>query len=230
MLSASFIYQLTILLFLLQANSIKSSNQQEYSILAIFTNGNVHDKEATIQAVEEVKDDPISIVLIGVGPSDFDDMGFLNEADNDPSRSNNRVHFVDMKSHSQGEGNSTALAGETLKDIPKHLVDYFVGKSIAPNPPIPPDDIVISPFSEGDEVLADVVVTESGTIEVQSDAKPPDEESKLAFVQNKAKEQMKKQGKRMFDRQKKKFGKIQKNMQRKLDRMVDQQIKKAFKF
>ena len=68
---------------------------QEYSILAIFTNGNVHDKEVTIKAIEEVIDDPLSIVVIGVGPSDFNDMTFLNEADNNkkrkPTRSSLRV-------------------------------------------------------------------------------------------------------------------------------------------
>jgi hypothetical protein len=205
---------------------MKSGNQ-EYSILAIFTNGNVHSTAATIEALDEVKDDPISIVVVGVGPGDFGDMKFLNEAD---QSQNSRVHFVDMKSH---QAEDSALTEETLKDIPQHLVDYFDAQGIKPNPPVEADDIVIEAFKEEDEVEASVVVTESGNIQVTSDATPPDASNekpgKLGLLGRKTKEQMMKQGKRILARQQKQFGKVQKKMQKKMDRMIGQQMKQAFK-
>jgi hypothetical protein len=213
------------------------SGGQEYSILIIFTNGKVHSTCETIEALEEVKDDPLSIVVVGVGPGDFSDMEFFNEH-SEKQVNGNRVQFVDMKAHQE---ETDALTEETLKEIPQHLVNYFVSKEIRPNPPVETDEIVIEPFNEEEEVTANIVVSESGDVKVESDAKPPSqpssvsneedkkEDGKLGALKRKGKAGFMKQGKRMLGLQTKKFGRMQKQMQKKMDKMVDQNLKKVFK-
>jgi hypothetical protein len=146
------------------------SGNQEYSILIIFTNGNVHSKEEVIAAIAEVASDPLSIVVVGVGPGDFGNMKFLNEKRND----RDHVLFVEMKTHEQDEN---ALSEATLKPIPAQLVNYFVSNGIRPNPPVDTDEIVIEPFSEALDVEAEVTTLESGQVEVHCNVKP--EESKF---------------------------------------------------
>jgi hypothetical protein len=213
------------------------SDGQEYSILIIFTNGKVHSTTETIEALEEVNGDPLSIVVVGVGPGDFSDMEFLNEH-SEKQDNGNRVQFVDMKAHQE---EADALTEETLKEIPQHLVNYFVSKGIIPNPPVETDEIVIEPFNEEQEVTANIVVSESGDVKVESDAKPPTqptsvsneedkkEDDKLGGVKRKGRAEFMKQGKRILGRQTKKFGRVQKQMQKRMDKMVDQRFKKVFK-
>jgi hypothetical protein len=192
------------------------SGNQEYSILIIFTNGNVHSKEETIAAIAEVASDPLSIVVVGVGPGDFGNMKFLNEKRND----RDNVLFVELKTHEQDEN---ALSEATLKPIPAQLVNYFVSNGIRPNPPVDTDEIVIEPFSEALDVEADVTTLESGEVEVHCNVKP--EESKFKKYGKQGTTLLLKQGKTIMTRQKKTFGRMQTNMQRKMNKMIDGKFK-----
>ena len=89
---------------------------QEYSILAIFTNGNVQSVGETIQSLAGVKDEPLSIVVVAVGPGDFADMSFLNEE----QKAGSRVHFVDSKAYE-----ANALTEETLCRMLIYLIWPF---------------------------------------------------------------------------------------------------------
>jgi hypothetical protein len=205
-----------------QQDTAMESDNQAYSILIIFTNGNVHSVDETVAALDEVKDEPLSIVLVGLGPSDFSDMSFLNERQGN----GDRVQFVDMKAHPDKDD---SLTEETLKEIPQQLVSYFVSKEIRPNPPVETDEIIIEPFNEEEEVKADIVISESGDIQVETDAKPPaadddgknENTSKLRFFGGKATAMLIQQGK-------KQFGRVQMNMQRKFDRMIDKKVNETF--
>jgi hypothetical protein len=192
------------------------SGNQEYSILIIFTNGNVHSKEEAIAAIAEVASDPLSIVVVGVGPGDFGNMKFLNEKRND----RDNVLFVELKTHEQDE---SALSEATLKPIPAQLVNYFVSNGIRPNPPVDTDEIVIEPFSEALDVEADVTTLESGEVEVHCNVKP--EESKFKKYGKQGTTLLLKQGKTIMTRQKKTFGRMQTNMQRKMNKMIDGKFK-----
>jgi hypothetical protein len=193
------------------------SGNQEYSILIIFTNGNVHSiKEEVIAAIAEVASDPLSIVVVGVGPGDFGNMKFLNEKRND----RDNVLFVELKTHEQDE---SALSEATLKPIPAQLVNYFVSNGIRPNPPVDTDEIVIEPFSEALDVEADVTTLESGEVEVHCNVKP--EESKFKKYGKQGTTLLLKQGKTIMTRQKKTFGRMQTNMQRKMNKMIDGKFK-----
>jgi hypothetical protein len=208
-----------------QQDTAMESDNQAYSILIIFTNGNVHSVDETVAALDEVKDEPLSIVLVGLGPSDFSDMPFLNERQGN----GDRVQFVDMKAH---QDRDDALTEETLKEIPQQLVSYFVSKEIRPNPPVETDEIMIEPFNEEEEVKADIVISESGDIQIETDAKPPaaddgnnEEPSKLRIFGGKAKAMVMPM---LMQQGKKQFGRVKMNMQRKFDRMVNTKVNETF--
>jgi len=164
-----------------------------------------------------VEDDPLSIVVIGVGPSNFHDMKFL---DDQP-----RVKFVDMKTveGSGGSDSSSGLAEQSLKMIPDQLVSYFKSKDIKPNAPVDADEIFIEPFGEGD----------GDDQEGQGDGEetPPDKKSEIYDkVKQHGMRQIMRQGRRMLDQQKRKIfgrrgGRPPTNQQA-LDKMMDQQVNK----
>jgi hypothetical protein len=197
------------------------SGNQEYSILIIFTNGNVDNKEEVIAAIAEVSSEPLSIVVVGVGPGDLGDMNFLNEKRND----RDNLLFVEMKTHEQDEN---ALSEATLKPIPAQLVDYFVSNGIRPNPPVDTDEIVIEPFNEALDVEVDVTTSESGEVEVHCNVVP--EESKFQKYGKQGTALFMKQGKTILNKQKKTFGRMQKNMGRKMHKMIDGKFKKMMPF
>ena len=197
------------------------SGNQEYSILIIFTNGNVDNKEEVVAAIAEVASEPLSIVVVGVGPGDFGNMDFLNEKRND----RDNALFVEMKTHEQDEN---ALSEATLKPIPAQLVEYFVSNGIRPNPPVDTDEIVIEPFNEALDVEVDVTTLESGEVEVHCNVKP--EESKFQKYGKQGTTLFVTQGKTMLNRQKKTFGRMQKNMERKMHKMIDGKFKKMMPF
>jgi hypothetical protein len=148
-------------------------------------------------------------------------MEFLNErCQRDDG--GDRVKFVAIKVHDED-----ALAEETLKGIPQQLVGYFGSKGIRPNPPIETDEIVIEPFKEEEEVQANVVISDSGDVQVQSDAKPPEEPtpSKAQQLGKQGAGIAYTHGKRIFQSQ---FGRINKTMQRNFDKMVTQQVNQIF--
>ena len=188
---------------------------QSYSILIIFTNGNVHSVKETEAALEEVKDEPLSIIIVGVGPGDFGDMAFIGKLQSQGSR----VQFVDLKAHGENE-----LAEECLKEVPVQLAKYFSDKGVQPNPPIATDEIVIEPFKEENEVQANVVVSESGDIQVESDTKP-EQGSKIKNYARQGANMAYTKGRSMFQKQ---FGRVSKQMTRKMDQMVNAKVNQIF--
>lgn len=57
----------------------EEKNSQAYTILLIITDGAVSDPAATAEAVRQVDDSPLSIVIVGVGTADFSSMQFLDD-------------------------------------------------------------------------------------------------------------------------------------------------------
>lgn len=128
-------------------NAIQSSIQnvahgeQCYSVLVILTDGEITDFKETVDLIcKAAHEAPLSIVIIGVGQANFDAMEFL---DGDGGRLKNSigvpaprdiVQFVPFRRFS---GSTEQLAQETLREIPGHLVQYYLKRNIRPNPPIP---------------------------------------------------------------------------------------------
>jgi hypothetical protein len=199
------------------------SGNQAYSLLLIFTNGRVHSVEKTVAALDEVHGEPLSIVIIGVGPADFDnDMQFLDDRRQSKHKRDN-VKFVDMKAHKRDED---GLTEATLKEIPKQLVDYFVSKGIHPNAPVDADEIVIEPFNEEEDIQAEVVA-DFGDVSLGTDVKKPNsavkpEDQGMAgkLFGDKAKQEILKQGKKIMQRHKKTFGRVGQKFQKQLMKKI----------
>ena len=99
-----------------------------YTILLILTAGNVENAKQTKQTLIDASEDPLSVVIVGIGDTDFTDMEFLD--DHDPAKDGGRditkfVRFSDYKSFN-------ALTEAVLDEIPHQLVSYFCQRNIMP--------------------------------------------------------------------------------------------------
>lgn len=99
-----------------------------YTILLILTAGNVEDVKETKRHLINAGKDPLSVVIVGIGETDFSGMEFLDAFD--PGRDDGRditkfVRFNDYKSYN-------ALTEAVLDEIPDQLVHFYFEKGILP--------------------------------------------------------------------------------------------------
>ena len=115
--------------------------KQTYSILLILTDGAVTDVQKTAEALKAVCESPLSVIIVGIGDANFDDMKFL---DDDIGAKHDICDFVQFNLHKH---DPDSLTKSTLEEIPTQLTDYFVRNSIPPNPPVQMEenDIFVQP-------------------------------------------------------------------------------------
>ena len=118
---------------------IESGKNDIYHILMILTDGIINDMESTVDAVVEASYLPISIIIIGIGDSNFRNMHIL-DSDNEILYDSNKraadrdcVQFVEFNKFNN---DGIKLAQEVLAEIPKQLIEYFQHKKIPPGDPI----------------------------------------------------------------------------------------------
>jgi hypothetical protein len=95
-----------------------------------------HDVEETIEQVVISSRLPISIIIVGIGDANFDNMEVL-DADkkclhssiSGTSSQRDNVQFVEFNTF---KDNPHLLAQETLKEVPRQMVDYFKKLNISP--------------------------------------------------------------------------------------------------
>jgi len=117
-----------------QQNKMQGSN--EYTILLIITDGEIHDMEPTINCLIKSAELPLSVIIIGVGGADFANMEIL---DGDEGLTNSQgtkaqrdlVQFVPFRSFG---GNQEELARRVLEEVPDQLVEYMTKVGIKPRP------------------------------------------------------------------------------------------------
>lgn len=111
-----------------------SPQSQRYSVLMFLTDGEINDMDQTVSNIVQCSKDPISIIIIGVGNSDFDKMKTL-DADNGALKFKGNqavrdiVQFVAMKDYNH---NAAKLAGEVLAEIPQQVVSFMKLHKIKP--------------------------------------------------------------------------------------------------
>jgi len=118
------------------------ASRLKYTILLILTDGEVTDEQDTIEELVAASDLPLSIVIVGIGPSEFGKMERL-DADREPlvskkgvSQKRDYVQFVNFRKHAS---NMESLQKEVLKEIPKQLSDYYQSMNLSPSKsPSPP--------------------------------------------------------------------------------------------
>jgi copine 5/8/9 len=111
-----------------------TQEHQRYYILLLITDGVVNDMEATKLAIIQASRLPMSIIIVGVGPADFDNM-YILDSDRQLLHVNKQiaerdiVQFVPFRT---GIG-SAALAQQVLAEVPRQLLDYMAQRNIRPN-------------------------------------------------------------------------------------------------
>nr|XP_019942026.1 PREDICTED: copine-8-like [Paralichthys olivaceus] len=118
----------------------------QYFVLLMITDGVISDMAQTKEAVVNAASLPMSIIIVGVGPAEFDAM---EELDGDEVRVSSRgrlaerdiVQFVPFRDYIDRSGNQVLsmarLAKDVLAEIPDQLLSFMKSRGIEPRPPLP---------------------------------------------------------------------------------------------
>ena len=119
-----------------------------YHVLLVLCDGQFQDLPQAINMLVGASDLPLSVVLIGIGQEDFSGMLRLDgdyvtstgahrekrlQHSNGTYASRDIVQFVSMRSY--GLAQSSRLARDVLKELPKQCTDYFASQNIPPGTP-----------------------------------------------------------------------------------------------
>uniref|UniRef100_UPI003AAE64CE copine-8 isoform X3 n=1 Tax=Centroberyx gerrardi TaxID=166262 RepID=UPI003AAE64CE len=127
------------------AASVKDGSQ--YFVLLIITDGVISDMAQTKESIVNASCLPMSIIIVGVGPAEFDAM---IELDGDEVRISSRgryaerdiVQFVPFRDYIDRTGNHilsmARLAKDVLAEIPDQFLSYMRTRGIKPSPAPPP--------------------------------------------------------------------------------------------
>ena len=116
-----------------------------YHVLLLITDGIISDLEETKKAIVIAANYPISIIIIGVGSSDFYAMEELDGDDvrvsyNGVFATRDIVQFVSLRDFvmsTRGEVNCRAkLAEEVLREIPDQVSEFMRMAGLKPNDPV----------------------------------------------------------------------------------------------
>ncbi|XP_072255141.1 copine-8 [Pyxicephalus adspersus] len=138
-------FALVSFFFVLYATSVKDGSQ--YFVLLIITDGVISDMAQTKEAIVNASKLPMSIIIVGVGPAEFDAMV---ELDGDEVRVSSRgryaerdiVQFVPFRDYIDRTGNHVLsmarLAKDVLAEIPDQFLLYMRSRGFKPFPAPPP--------------------------------------------------------------------------------------------
>ncbi|KAF9113717.1 Copine-8 [Mortierella sp. AM989] len=116
------------------------SGSEEYYVLLILTDGVITDMDNTVKAIIGASRLPLSIIIVGVGSANFDNMNIL-DADDEPLRANgvtmarDIVQFVPFRDFQAGAFGGEALAEAVLAEVPDQFVSYMTQHLVVPRPP-----------------------------------------------------------------------------------------------
>uniref|UniRef100_A0A3B4FJ79 Copine family member 9 n=1 Tax=Pundamilia nyererei TaxID=303518 RepID=A0A3B4FJ79_9CICH len=117
----------------------------QYFVLLMITDGVISDMAQTKEAVVNAASLPMSVIIVGVGPAEFDAM---EELDGDEVRVSSRgrfaerdiVQFVPFRDYIDRSGNQVLsmarLAKDVLAEIPDQLLSFMKSRGIEPRPPL----------------------------------------------------------------------------------------------
>ena len=112
-------------------------NPDNYSIFLLLTDGVLHDMQKTIDVLVEASKLPISVVIVGIGSENFDNMRLLDDAKVTSSSgerpSRDVLQFVELQKCGH---DFDLLTQEVLKEIPDQITSYYRSINRPPNPPI----------------------------------------------------------------------------------------------
>jgi len=113
---------------------------EEYYVLLILTDGVITDMDNTIRAIVQASRLPMSVIIVGVGSANFDNMNIL-DADDEPLKANgvamarDIVQFVPFRDFQAGAFGNEALAEAVLAEVPDQFVSYMTQHRVQPRAP-----------------------------------------------------------------------------------------------
>ncbi|KAG0045598.1 Copine-8 [Gryganskiella cystojenkinii] len=116
------------------------AGSEEYYVLLILTDGVITDMDNTVRAIVQASRLPMSIIIVGVGNANFDNMNIL-DADDEPLRSGGQtmardiVQFVPFREFQTGAFGNEALAEAVLAEVPDQFVSYMTQHRVQPRAP-----------------------------------------------------------------------------------------------
>ena len=116
-------------------NDLENNKEENhYYILLILTDGVITDMKDTVDCIVEASKLPLSIVIVGIGEADFENMEIL-DGDDKPLvnsygeiRKRDIVQFVELKTFKEKNAikkDNKELAEEVLKEIPRQIEEYY---------------------------------------------------------------------------------------------------------
>mmetsp|Transcript_17602 Transcript_17602/g.19108 ORF Transcript_17602/g.19108 Transcript_17602/m.19108 type:complete len:339 (-) Transcript_17602:246-1262(-) len=112
-----------------------TQESQKFTVLLILTDGVINDMEATMRTLIRASGLPLSVVIVGVGSADFNEMKRLDSDSglltfNRETAIRDIVQFVPFRAvAAQG---TSVLAQELLAEIPTQIINFLEGKKIMP--------------------------------------------------------------------------------------------------
>jgi hypothetical protein len=112
-------------------------NPFNYSIYLLLTDGIIQDMPETIDCIVEGSFLPLSIIIVGIGDANFDNMVVLDGDDYGLTDSNGRVwmrdivQFVPFKDF---EGDAIMLREQVLEEIPDQVTSFYQNIKLKPQP------------------------------------------------------------------------------------------------
>lgn len=112
----------------------KENDMTKYHILLMLTDGGIDDINDTIATLVEGSFKPLSVIIVGIGSFNFDNMNVL-DADEEPLVSKGKeaardlVQFVPFKDF---KNDPKKLAEEVLKEIPLQVVQFYEMNGLTP--------------------------------------------------------------------------------------------------
>lgn len=125
---------------------------QNYTVLLILTDGVIHDMEETIDLVVKASELPLSIIIVGVGKENFENMKILDDdsgklQDEDGKKpSRDIIQFVEFNHFKDKD--MGALAEEVLQELPEQVCSFMERRGIKPKANIADHD---STSNDGDD-------------------------------------------------------------------------------
>ncbi|XP_053172497.1 copine-1 isoform X2 [Scomber japonicus] len=121
------------------ATAAQTSSASQYYVLLILTDGEITDFDQTRDAIVRASRLPLSIIIIGVGPADFEAMELL-DGDDGVLRSTTGeaitrdiVQFVPFRKFQNAP--AASLAQSVLAEVPNQVVSYFKMRGLEPLKP-----------------------------------------------------------------------------------------------
>ena len=114
----------------------EQNDPREYQVLMILTDGIILDMANTIDALVEGSYYPLSVIIIGIGNTNFNKMEQL-DGDEIPlisrkgiKRQRDLVQFVPFNKY---EGDINKLVYEVLEEIPRQVIEYYTLNYVYPD-------------------------------------------------------------------------------------------------